>query len=138
MSRFRGSCFILMYAVACVLIAATTFTAPAQAPIGNAMSATSMTPAASEEANKGIDALRNAHFDEAIAHFQQAVELDPDSTLAKFYLGSALARNVVPMLDTPDNLKTAHQAIDILQQVLEKSPHNTTVMKQIAAVYIEI
>ena len=58
--------------------------------------------------------------------------------MAKSYLATALAQNVVPGLDTPDNLKTAQQAIDIFQEVLAKDPHDVNSMKQIAGIYFSI
>ncbi len=66
------------------------------------------------------------------------MELDPNSILAKVYLGYALSQNVVPGVNSPDNLKAAQQAIDIYQQVLEKAPHLAYSMEQIAWIYFEI
>jgi tetratricopeptide (TPR) repeat protein len=54
--------------------------------------------------------------------------------MAKSYLATALAQNVVPGLDTPENLKTAQRAIDIFQEVLAKNPHDVNSMKQIAGI----
>jgi len=136
MSGFRGSCRILGCAIACFLVAATTFKAPGQAPA--AAPRATITPAAGEELGKGLDALKNQRDDEAIAHFQRAVELDPNSILARFYLGSALSQKVVPGVRTPENLKTAQQAIDAFKQVVEKAPQHINPMEQIAAIYLEI
>jgi tetratricopeptide (TPR) repeat protein len=55
--------------------------------------------------------------------------------MARSYLGTALAQNVIPGLDTPENLKIAQRAIDIFTEVLAKEPHDLNSMKQIAAVY---
>ncbi len=63
--------------------------------------------------NKGVEAYKGAQYEEAIGHFQKATELDPSLPMAKSYLATALAQNIVPGLDTPDNLKTAQQAISI-------------------------
>ena len=90
--------------------------------------------AARDQLNKGVDAYKGAHYEEAIGHFQKAIELDPSLPMAKSYLATALAQNVVPGLDTPDNLKTAQQAIDIFQELLDKDPHDVNSMKQIAAI----
>ena len=49
-----------------------------------------------------------------------------------------LAQNVVPGLDTPDNLKTAQQAIGIFQDVLAKEPNDVNSMKQIAGIYFSV
>ena len=81
---------------------------------------------ARDQLNKGVDAYKSAHYDEAIEHFQKATELDPNLPMAKTYLATALAQNVVPGLTTPDNLKTANQAIDIFKEVLVKSPTMST------------
>ena len=112
MFRFRDSRRVLRYAIACLPIAAAAFIAHGQTPATNTGSLADMTPAARAEANQGIDAFKSAHYDEAIAHFQRAVELDPDSILAKSYLGSALSENVVPGVQSPENLETAQRAID--------------------------
>jgi tetratricopeptide (TPR) repeat protein len=58
--------------------------------------------------------------------------------MAKSYLATAYAQNVVPGLDTPDNLKTAQQAINMFQEVLTKDPKDINSMKQIAGIYFSI
>ena len=93
---------------------------------------------ARDELNKGVDAYKGTHYEEAIGHFQRATELDPNLPMAKSYLATALAQNVVPGLDTPDNLKTAQQAISMFQDVLAKDPHDVNSMKQIAGIYFSI
>jgi tetratricopeptide (TPR) repeat protein len=94
--------------------------------------------AARDQLNKGVDAYKSAHFEEAIGHFQKATELDPSLPMAKSYLATALAQNVVPGLDTPDNLKTAQQAISMFQEVLAKDPTDVNSMKQIAGIYFSV
>ncbi len=94
--------------------------------------------AARDQLNKGVEAYKSARYEEAIGHFQKATELDPSLPMAKTYLATALAQNVVPGLDTPDNLKTAQQAISIFQEVLAKDPNDVNSMKQIAGIYFSI
>jgi len=94
--------------------------------------------AARDQLNKGVEAYKSAHYEEAIGHFQKATELDPTLPMAKSYLATALAQNVVPGLDTPDNLKNAQQAIAIFQQVLDKDPNDVNSLKQIAAINFSI
>ncbi len=94
--------------------------------------------AARDQLNKGVEAYKGAHYEEAIGHFQKATELDPTLPMAKSYLATALAQNVVPGLDTPDNLKNAQQAIDIFQDVLTNNPHDINSMKQIAGIDFSI
>ena len=94
--------------------------------------------AARDQLNKGVDAYKSARYEEAIGHFQKATQLDPSLPMAKSYLATALAQNVVPGLDTPDNLKTAQQAISIFQEVLDKDPNDVNSLKQIAGIYFSI
>ena len=42
---------------------------------------------ARDQLNKGVDAYKSAHYDEAIEHFQKATQLDPKLPMAKTYLG---------------------------------------------------
>jgi tetratricopeptide (TPR) repeat protein len=93
---------------------------------------------ARDQLNKGVDAYKSQRYEEAINHFQEATRLDPSLPMAKSYLATALAQNVVPGLTTPDNLKTAQQSIDIFKQVLAEKPHDVNSMKQIAGIYFII
>jgi len=93
---------------------------------------------ARDQLNKGVDAYKGAKYEEAIGHFQKATQLDPSLPMAKSYLATALAQNVVPGLDTPENLKTAQQAIDIFREVLAKEPTDVNSLKQIAGIYFSI
>jgi tetratricopeptide (TPR) repeat protein len=94
--------------------------------------------AARDQLNKGVDAYKGAHYEEAIGHFQKATQLDPTLPMAKSYLATALSQNVVAGLQTPDNLKTAQQAIDLFQQILDKDPTDVNSIKQIASIYFQI
>jgi tetratricopeptide (TPR) repeat protein len=93
---------------------------------------------ARDQLNKGVDAYKAARYEVAIGHFQKATELDPSLPMAKSYLATAYAQNVVPGLDTPENLKTANQAISMFQEVLNKDPNDVNSLKQIAAIYFSV
>src|ERR1700733_4190569 len=94
--------------------------------------------AARDQLNKGVDAYKSGKYEEAIGHFQKATELDPTLPMAKSYLATALSQNIVPGLDTPENMKTADQAISIFQEVLSKDPSDVNSLKQIAGIYFNI
>jgi len=94
--------------------------------------------AARDQLNKGVEAYKSARYEEAIGHFQKATQLDPSLPMAKTYLATALAQNVVPGLDTADNLKTAQQAISIFQEVLAKDPTDVNSLKQIGGIYYSV
>jgi tetratricopeptide (TPR) repeat protein len=93
---------------------------------------------ARDQLNKGCEAYKAGHYDEAIEHFQQATQLDPSLPTAKMYLGKALEQNVVPGLTTPENLKTASQAMDIFKEVLDQNPNDVNSMKEIAGIYFSV
>jgi tetratricopeptide (TPR) repeat protein len=93
---------------------------------------------ARDHLNKGVEAYKSAHFEEAINHFQQATQLDPSLPMAKTYLATALAQNVVPGLTSKENLKNADQAIGLFQDVLNKDPNDANSAKQIAAIYFSV
>ena len=56
--------------------------------------------------------------------------------MARLYLATAYSQQVVPNLQTPDNLKNAQLAIQNFQVVLEKEPNNINALKGIAALYL--
>ncbi len=84
---------------------------------------------------KGVQAYKAAKYDEAIDHFQNAVNLDPTFPMTRIYLATAYAQQVVPDLNTPANLKTANLAIDSYKKVLDQDPKNMTALKGIASLY---
>jgi tetratricopeptide (TPR) repeat protein len=93
---------------------------------------------ANDQLNKGVNAFKTARYEEAIGHFQQAVALDPTSTNARLFLATAYSQQVIPNLQTPDNLKNAQLAIQNFQAVLDKNPTNVNALKGIAALYLNI
>ena len=58
--------------------------------------------------------------------------------MARAYLATAQAQNVVPGLNTPDNLKMADQAIANFQIVLKQNPHDVNSLKQVAGIYFSV
>jgi tetratricopeptide (TPR) repeat protein len=90
---------------------------------------------ARDQLNKGVAAYKNAKYEEAIGHFQKAVQLDPTLPMAKLYLATAYAQQVVPDLETKENLQSAQMAIDGFKDVLAKDPRDLTALKGIASLY---
>ncbi|HWG19499.1 MAG TPA: tetratricopeptide repeat protein [Terracidiphilus sp.] len=130
MSRVRS---ILALAAVILSIACTT---PAQTP-GPAQPANAQ-PTAGDEVNNGVLAYRAARYDEAIAHFRAALQLNPEQPFVRAYLATALAQNIVPGLDTPDNIKLADESIALFKDYLVDHPHDVNSMKQIAGIAYSI
>ena len=93
---------------------------------------------ARDQLNKGVEAFKAGKYEEAITHFQSAEQLDPKLPTAKAFLATALSQNVVPGLTTPENLKTAQQAIDTFQQVLAEDPTDVNSLKGVASLYYNL
>ncbi|MFZ0298699.1 MAG: tetratricopeptide repeat protein [Candidatus Sulfotelmatobacter sp.] len=96
---------------------------------------------ARDQLNKGVTAYKNAKYEEAIDHFQQAVALDPSLINAKMYLATAFAQQYIPGADTPDNNKMAEQAIEQYQNVLTMNPardQKVNAAKGIAYLYLNM
>ena len=91
---------------------------------------------ARDQLNKGVAAYKNARFEEAIGHFQTAVQLDPKLPMARLYLATAYAQNVVSG-DDPANIKAADTAIDAYKGVLAEKADDVNALKGIAALYFQ-
>jgi tetratricopeptide (TPR) repeat protein len=77
---------------------------------------------ARDQLNKGVESYKNSHYEQAIDHFQHAVQLDPSLINARMYLATAFVSQYIPGVDSPDNLRTAQQAIDEYSKVIEANP----------------
>jgi len=93
---------------------------------------------ARDQLNKGVQAYKNAKYEEAIDHFQQAVGLDPTLLNARLYLATAFAQQYIPGVDNADNNKYADQAIDQYKAVLERDPRSVNSVKGIAYLYLQM
>jgi tetratricopeptide (TPR) repeat protein len=83
---------------------------------------------------KGVQSFKSGKYEEAVDHFQKSVALDPEYDAARLYLATAYSYQVVPNLDTPDNLKIAQKALDGFQAVLDKNPTDLDALRQVASI----
>jgi len=72
------------------------------------------------EFDLGVQAYRHAKYEEAIRHFEQAVERDPGFWSAHLYLATALAQQYLPGVEEAGNLRTAERALGEYKKVLEQ------------------
>jgi tetratricopeptide (TPR) repeat protein len=93
---------------------------------------------ARDNLNKGVRAFRDAHYENAVKYFQQAVELDPDLTTAEIYLGTAYAQQFVPGGRGEDNEKNARMAIQTFENVLKHDPTNVNAVAGLASIYYNL
>jgi tetratricopeptide (TPR) repeat protein len=93
---------------------------------------------ARDQLNKGVASYKNARYEEAIDHFQQAVTLDPSLLNARLYLATAYAQQYIPGVDAEDNNRLGQQAIDQYKAVLERDPKSINSVKGIAYIYLQM
>jgi tetratricopeptide (TPR) repeat protein len=84
---------------------------------------------------KGQQAFKNAHYEESIRHFQEAMTLDPDLTMAELYLGTAYSQQFIPGATSPENMKNAEMAIKTFENILTKEPNNIPAIAGLAFIY---
>ena len=93
---------------------------------------------ARDQLNKGVQSYKNARFEEAIEHFKNAVNLDPNLGVARLYLATAYVGQFVPGVDTPENKRYAEQAIEQYQTVLKIKPDDVLSLKGLASLYFNM
>lgn len=87
---------------------------------------------------KGVQAFKAGKYEEAVNHFQTSIALDPSYDTARLDLAAAYSYQVVPNLDTPENLKVAQKALDGFNAVLAKDPNDLTALRQVASIHRNI
>ncbi len=93
---------------------------------------------ARDQLNKGVQAYKNAKYEEAIEHFQTAVNLDPSLTMTHMYLATAYAQQVVPNSDTAANKALADHAVAAYKDALQNDPNNINAIKGVASIYFSM
>jgi tetratricopeptide (TPR) repeat protein len=86
-----------------------------------------------DEMNQGVQAYKNMKYAEAVNHFKQAVELDPNSANARSYLAMSYMVQWVPGSEAPDNMKNLQAARKTFQDVLDKDPKNSLALASMAS-----
>ncbi|MGE0405647.1 MAG: tetratricopeptide repeat protein [Candidatus Korobacteraceae bacterium] len=93
---------------------------------------------ARDQLNKGVTSYKNAKYEEAIGHFKESVNLDPELINARLYLATAYAQQYIPGIDTPENNRFGEQAIQEYENVLKADPKNINSVKGIAYLYLQM
>jgi tetratricopeptide (TPR) repeat protein len=91
-----------------------------------------------EELNLGTQAFREAKYEEAVRHFQNAAALEPQNAVAHLYLATAYAEQYIPGVDSPENVGMAEAAISEYQGVLKIDPHSLNSLKGVAYLHLQM
>lgn len=90
---------------------------------------------ARDNLNKGVQAFTDAHYENAINYFKEAVRLDPELTNAEIYLATAYAQMFIPGAGSEENQKFGEMAEKTFQQVLSRDPNNINAVAGLASIY---
>lgn len=93
---------------------------------------------ARDQLNKGVQSFKNNKYEQAIEHFKNAVDLDPNLATARLYLATAYSAQVIPGAETPENKRNAELAIAEFQKVVDANPpveQKVNSLKGIASLY---
>lgn len=93
---------------------------------------------ARDELNKGVRAYKDAQFNAAIEHFQEAIKLDPQLINARVYLAIAYASQFVPGSPAEANQRMGEAAIKAFEDVLQLDPGNITSLSYMASLHLNI
>ncbi|MBZ5493718.1 MAG: tetratricopeptide repeat protein [Acidobacteriia bacterium] len=94
--------------------------------------------AARNEVDEGVQAFRQAHYEDAIAHFEQAVANDPDLAVARMYLAATYLQVFQPGVDTPENVVLATKALEQYSEILRSNPSDVESLKGVAYLKLQL
>jgi tetratricopeptide (TPR) repeat protein len=89
---------------------------------------------ARDKLNKGVNAYKNAQFDEAIEDFKAAEQYDPTLTNAQLYLATAYASQYIPGAPSQENINNGNQAIAEFKNILASDPDNISAIDGIGSI----
>jgi tetratricopeptide (TPR) repeat protein len=89
---------------------------------------------ARDKLNKGVNAYKNAQFDEAIEDFKAAKQYDPTLTNAQLYLATAYASQYIPGAPSSENIKNGEQALAEFKNILDSDPSNVSAIDGIGSI----
>jgi tetratricopeptide (TPR) repeat protein len=93
---------------------------------------------AREVLNKGVQNFKNGQYDEAIAAFQRAKQLDPGLLNARLYLATAYAAQYIPGAPGEQNRRLGQQAIDEFKDVLAIDPENISAIDGVGSIMFQM
>lgn len=117
MGRFRWA------AVSLLLIASASVTA--QSNVG-------------EELSLGVQAYKEAKFEEAVRHFSECNRSSAQNEVAHLYLATAYAQQYIPGVESPENMRVGETAVSEYQKVLEVNPKSQNSLKGAAYLYLQM
>jgi tetratricopeptide (TPR) repeat protein len=92
---------------------------------------------AREMLNKGVQDFKNGQYDDAIAAFQEAKQLDARLMNARLYLATAYAAQYIPGGPGEENQELGRKAVEEFRGVLEIDPQNLNAIDGIGSILFQ-
>lgn len=86
-----------------------------------------------DKLNQGVQAFKNAKYQDAVESFKTAIQLDPNNPNARLYLATAYMVQWIPGADSPENNQLADAAKAEFMTVLNKDPKDKTALAYLAS-----
>lgn len=93
---------------------------------------------ARDAVSEGVQAFRQAHYEDAIERFEQAVALDPGLVVARMYLATTYLQVFQPGVDTPENVILATKALYQYSEILRSNPSDVASLKGVAYLQLQL
>lgn len=84
--------------------------------------------------NQGVEAFKNAQFEEAVRLFKRAKFLDPTLENASLYLATAYASQYIPGAPSEENVRNGELARHAYKEVLDQNPTNLSAIDGLASI----
>lgn len=84
--------------------------------------------------DRGVEAFKNAQFEEAVRLFTLAKSLDPSLLNAHLYLATSYASEYIPGAPTEENTQLGKLATDAFKEVLQIDPQNLSAIDGLASI----
>jgi tetratricopeptide (TPR) repeat protein len=86
----------------------------------------------------GVQAFKQARYEEAIFHFERAVQNEPSNINARLYLATTFAQQYIPGADTPDNIAMGNRAIEQYKHVVDLDSSQINAVKGLAYLHLQM
>lgn len=88
--------------------------------------------------NQGVHNFKNGQYDEAIAAFQRAKQLDARLVNARLYLATAYAAQYIPGAPSEENQQLGRKAVEEFRGVLDIDPENLSAIDGIGSILFQM
>lgn len=88
--------------------------------------------------DQGVQAFKSGQYDEAVAAFQHAKQLDPKLINARLYLATANAARYIPGAPSEENVQRGRQAVEEFRGVLTVDPQNLSAIDGLGSMLFQM